>query len=62
VFVVEGEKVVRKQVSTGIQDGTYIQIVSGLNEGEKVVTGPYELLSKDLAQGDLVKEAKKEKK
>ena len=62
VFTVDGDKVNRKQVVTGIQDGTYIQIVSGLNEGEKVVTGPYELLSKDLAQGDLVKEAKKEKK
>jgi HlyD family secretion protein len=43
-----------KQVQTGIQDGTFIQITTGLNEGEEIVTGPYELLSKDLANGDKI--------
>ena len=44
-----------KQVQTGIQDGTFIQITNGLNEGEEIVTGPYELLSKDLSNGDKIK-------
>ena len=39
----------------GIQDGTFIQITKGLNEGEEIVTGPYELLSKDLANSDKIK-------
>jgi HlyD family secretion protein len=44
-----------KQVQTGIQDGTFIQITNGLKEGEEIVTGPYELLSKDLSNGDAIK-------
>jgi hypothetical protein len=26
-----------------------------LNEGEEIITGPYELLSKDLSNGDAIK-------
>ncbi len=56
VFVKKADNTVEmKQVSTGIQDGTFIQITKGLNEGEEIVTGPYELLSKELSNGDKVK-------
>ena len=56
VFVKKTDNTVEmKQVSTGIQDGTFIQITKGLNEGEEIVTGPYELLSKDLANSDKIK-------
>jgi HlyD family secretion protein len=56
VFVKKGDNTVEmKQVSTGIQDGTFIQITKGLNEGEEIVTGPYELLSKELSNGDKIK-------
>jgi HlyD family secretion protein len=56
VFVKKADNTVEmKQVSTGIQDGTFIQITKGLNEGEEIVTGPYELLSKDLANSDKIK-------
>ena len=56
VFLKKADNTVEmKQVVTGIQDGTFIQITSGLNEGEEIVTGPYELLSKDLENGDAIK-------
>jgi HlyD family secretion protein len=56
VFVKKADNTVEmKQVQTGIQDGTFIQITNGLNEGEEIVTGPYELLSKDLSNGDKIK-------
>jgi HlyD family secretion protein len=44
----EDGKVRKTIVATGIQDINYIEIVSGLKEGEEVVTGPYEVVSKKL--------------
>ena len=48
VFVVENNVVKMKPVETGISDDTYIQILSGLNVGEKVVSGPYRAISSEL--------------
>ena len=56
VFVLEGGKAVRRDVKTGISSDSDQQILEGLNEGEKVVIGPYRELRK-MADGDLVKEA-----
>ena len=47
-------------VKTGIQDNTYIEIVEGLKEGDKVITAPYRAVSKTLKNGDSVEEVKKE--
>ncbi len=55
VFVVEKDKAVARVVSTGIQDASYIEIVSGLKEGEAVVKAPFKLISKTLTDGDAVK-------
>jgi len=41
-------------VKTGIQDNMYIQILSGLKEGDEVITAPYSLVSKTLKDGDKV--------
>jgi HlyD family secretion protein len=41
-------------VTTGIQDINYIQITTGLKEGELVVTGPYNAVSKSLRSGNKV--------
>lgn len=41
-------------VKTGIQDDRYIQIISGLNDAETVVSGPYRAISKSLKDGDEV--------
>lgn len=35
-------------VKTGIQDDEFIEILSGVQEQEKVITGPYDLVSRDL--------------
>lgn len=54
VFVVEEGKAKRKEVKTGISDNTHIQVLSGLEAGEEVVTGSYRMLSRELSDGDKV--------
>jgi HlyD family secretion protein len=53
VFVVAAGKVRQRRVATGISDETHVEIATGLNPGEKVVTGPYRAL-RDLKDGDTV--------
>jgi HlyD family secretion protein len=55
VFCVEDGKVVARQVETGIQSDDMIEIISGLEEGEEVVTGSYRAISTDLKNGAAVK-------
>ncbi|MEO6950071.1 MAG: efflux RND transporter periplasmic adaptor subunit [Ginsengibacter sp.] len=56
VFVLQADGTVRKQiVGTGVQDINNIEITSGLKEGEEVVTGPYDVVSKTLKPKDKVK-------
>ena len=56
VFVVMADGTVRKQiVKTSIQDINNIEVVSGLKEGDEVVTGPYDVVSKTLKNKDKVK-------
>lgn len=54
VFVVDDEVARQRAVETGLSDETHVEIVSGLEAGEKVVTGPYRSL-KDLEDGDPIK-------
>jgi len=62
VFIKDGEKAKLRIVETGIQDDKNIEITSGLSEGETVITGPYNLVTKTLKSGDKVTEMSKEKK
>ena len=56
VFVIQADGTVKKQiVKTDIQDINYIEITDGLKEGDEVVTGPYDVVSKTLKNGDKVK-------
>ncbi|GLB50663.1 efflux RND transporter periplasmic adaptor subunit [Neptunitalea lumnitzerae] len=55
VFVKKGDEAKLKVVKTGIQDDTNIEVVSGLEEGEEVIVGPYNMVSKTLKPGDKVK-------
>jgi HlyD family secretion protein len=59
VFVVEAGKARLRSVKTGISDETSVSVLTGLNDGETVVTGPYRGL-RDLKDGDAVKEKKAE--
>ena len=43
------------QVTTGIQDDSYIEIVSGLKAGDQIIKAPFKAVSKSLKNGDLVK-------
>jgi HlyD family secretion protein len=62
VYVVQKDKTVKKTVvKTGIQDINYIEITSGLNEGDEVVTGPYTSVTKTLKDGKKVKVVDKDK-
>jgi HlyD family secretion protein len=42
-------------VKTGIQDDEFIEVLSGVMESEKVITGPYDMVSRDLQHQDQVK-------
>jgi HlyD family secretion protein len=54
VFVKVGDKVKLRIVTTGIQDDTYIEVISGLKKGETIVTGPYTTVTKELNPDDVV--------
>ncbi|MFK7001886.1 efflux RND transporter periplasmic adaptor subunit [Flavobacterium oreochromis] len=62
VFVKKGDKVQLKVITTGIQDDNYIEVLSGLNKGETIITGPYTIVTKELNPGDKVKKISGDKK
>lgn len=55
VFIKVGDKAVLKPITTGVQDDTNIEVVSGLKKGDEVITGPYTLVSKELNANDKIK-------
>ncbi len=63
VFVIVGDTVALRTVTTGIQNNTHIQILSGLKAGDEVVTGPYSLVSRRMKSGEKIdrEKLKKEK-
>lgn len=55
-FVIDKDGKVRKvKVKTDIQDINNIEVTEGLKEGDMVVTGPYDVVSKTLKTGKEVK-------
>ncbi len=55
VFVVKDGIVEMRPIKLGISDDSYYEVLSGLTEGEEVVTGPYRVLSRTLNDGHRVK-------
>jgi HlyD family secretion protein len=51
-----------REVKTGISDFENIEILSGLKNGDEIISGPYIVVSKTLKSGDLVELKKKEVK
>ncbi len=62
VFVKEGKEAVAKQVKLGISDDTHYAILSGLNEGDEVITAPFKAINKTLKNSDRIKLKEKEDK
>ena len=62
VFVTSADTVRMVEVKTAIQDDQYIQITEGLQEGEEIVIGPYDAVSRKLKQGALINKEDAEKK
>jgi len=59
VFINVNGKAKLKVVKTGIQDDTNIEITEGLTKDDKIITGPYNMVSKLLKPGDAVEEKNK---
>ena len=53
-FVVDGDEVRQRPIRTGISDATHVEVVEGLSEADRVVTGPYRSLKK-LRDGDRIR-------
>jgi len=60
LFVADGVYARAKDVKTGIQDNTYIEILSGVSVGEKVISAPFSAISKKLSDSTLIEVVKKE--
>jgi HlyD family secretion protein len=62
VFILQPDNTVKKvKVRTDIQDINYIEIVDGVRDGDKIITGPYSIVSKTLKTGMKVKVVAKDK-
>jgi len=59
VFVKDNGTAKLRVIKTGIQDDSNIEIIEGLKEGEEVITGPYNVVTKTLKTGDKVTPKKK---
>ena len=63
VFVMgKDNKAKLREVKTGISDFENIEILSGLVDGEQIISGPYLTVSKKLKEGDLVAKKKEDEK
>ncbi len=60
VFLMENEKAVLTQVTTGIQDNNFIEIKSGVKLNDEIITGPYKVVSKTLKNKTPVEKVDKE--
>jgi HlyD family secretion protein len=54
IFVHNAGKAAMREVKTGISDFENIEIVSGLKEGDEIVSGPFLVVSKQLKDGDVI--------
>jgi HlyD family secretion protein len=60
VFLSDGKYALARDVKTGIQDNTNIEILSGLTEGEDAIVQPFSAISKKLSDSTLIEVVKKE--
>jgi len=62
VFVSLNGEAVMREVKTGISDYDNIEILSGIEEGDVVISGPFFVVSKQIKEGDKIEEDLSKKK
>jgi HlyD family secretion protein len=62
VFLKDGDKARMVKVTTGISDDTYMEIKSGIEPGDEVISGSYSAISRKLKDGSKVEIEKPKKK
>jgi HlyD family secretion protein len=60
VFISDGKRALARDVKTGIQNNTDIEITEGVKEGEEVISQPFSAISKKLADSTLIQVVPKE--
>jgi HlyD family secretion protein len=60
VFVTDGKYALAKDVKTGIQDNSYIEILSGVAINDRVISAPFSAISKKLSDSTPIEVVKKE--
>jgi HlyD family secretion protein len=60
VFITDGKYSLARDVKTGIQDNNYIEILSGVQLNDRVISAPFSAISKKLADSTLIEVVKKE--
>ncbi len=61
VFILSEGEAKLQVVETGIQDSKYIHVISGVNEADEIITGPYRTVTKKLKNGTKVRAVEKDK-
>ena len=60
VFLTDGKYALAKDVKTGIQDNSYIEILSGIAVNDRVISAPFSAISKKFSDSTLIEVVKKE--
>jgi HlyD family secretion protein len=60
VFITDGKYALAKDVKTGIQDNSYIEILSGISPNDRVISAPFSAISKKLSDSTIIEVVKKE--
>jgi HlyD family secretion protein len=58
VWVIAGDLAEARQVETGIQSESHIEITAGLDDGEQVVVGSYRAISRELEDGAAIERSR----
>ncbi|MEE2931433.1 MAG: efflux RND transporter periplasmic adaptor subunit [Bacteroidota bacterium] len=56
VFLVKEKEAKMIPIKTGLQDMNNIEIISGINEGDRIIIGPYSAISESLQHGTQIKQ------
>ncbi len=60
VFITDGKYALARDVKTGIQDNNYIEITSGIQDSDRVISAPFSAISKKISDSTLIEILKKE--